>query len=95
MHWARRLSRAASWAGILLAALVALTLGLAFLKHPIAGWAYGIPRRSDEPPALGVSLLVVPVVLAAVGMRRLWRALAVDLEGVRQWRKRRAPNQTQ
>jgi hypothetical protein len=88
----RRLRRAAALAAIAVVGLVSLTAGLAFLKHPVAGWAYGIPHRSDEPPVLGLGLLVVPVVLVGVGIWRLWEVFAVDLEVVRQRRERRAAN---
>ncbi len=59
--------------------VVAVAIGLFFLWHPIATWAFGVPRRSDAPPVLGVGILVVPVVLLGLAARRAWWALMIDL----------------
>jgi hypothetical protein len=83
-HRRRRVLR---YALELAAGVVALTVGLALLKHPIAGWAYGIPRRSDAAPVLGVGFLVVPMVLLLQGARRLWEAAVVAVEVRRQHQK--------
>ncbi len=69
-------------------AVVALTIGLAFLHHPISGWSYGIPQRSEAAPVLGVGFIVVPVVVVGLGLRRIWYAGVVAIEVRRQQHRR-------
>jgi len=72
--------------------IAALAIGLALLVHPIAGWIYGVPRRSDVPPSLGVGmvgLLLIPIVLLGLVARRAWWAFELDVEASRQRRRRR------
>jgi hypothetical protein len=69
--------------------VAALAIGLLFLVHPVAYWPYGAARGSDAPPAWGVGLLVFPVILVGLGVRRLWWALELDVEALRERRERR------
>lgn len=73
---------------VVLVGLLSLAIGLLCLGHPIVRWGAGIPRRSDAAPVLGVGLLVIPAVLVGLGIRRIWRSLAIDVAVVRQRRRR-------
>jgi hypothetical protein len=81
-----RVRSAAQYMSLALVGLIALALGLLSLWHPIAHWFFGEAHRSELPPVMGVSLLVVPVVLIGLAMRRAWWDLLVDREA---WRARR------
>ena len=76
-------------AGALVVAVLALAVGLASLHHPIAGWLPSLGRKSDVPPVIGAGLLVVPVVVAGVLVRRLGEAVGLTVEARRQRRRRR------
>ena len=86
-------SRAAGYAVAVIVGVLATAIGLAFLRHPVAGWAFGIARSSDAPPVFGICFLVVPVVLVGVALRRIWEALSLDVEisRKRHERKQRQP----
>ena len=84
MRRRRRMRRATIYALAVALALVAAAIGLAYLKHPIAGLAFGVPRRSDAPPVVGVGFLLVPVVVVGLGLKLVWQTLSLRLEVLRQ-----------
>jgi hypothetical protein len=65
---------------VALSGVIAAAFGLVMLLHPIAGWPYGAPRRADVPPVIGVSVLVWPAVLVAVGVRKAWQWFTLEVE---------------
>jgi hypothetical protein len=64
--------------------IAATVVGVAALTHPFGFWPYGAAHKSNGPPVWGVGFLVVPVVIAAIGLRRLWNDLTLDVELRRQ-----------
>jgi hypothetical protein len=81
-----RIRKAAQFAGLALIGIIALAIGLLSLSHPIAHWFFGEAHRSELPPVMGVSLLVVPVVLIGLAVQRASWDLLIDREA---WRARR------
>ena len=82
----KRTSKALTYALLAVAGVLALAIGLLSLAHPFAAWFPGESRRSDLPPVLGVSLLVLPVVLVGLAVYRAGWAIELDAEA---WRERR------
>lgn len=67
--------------------VAALAVGLLSLWHPVAFWPFGVAHTSDAPPVFGVGILVFPVVLLGIAVRRIWWALSLDLEAWKQHRR--------
>jgi hypothetical protein len=63
-----------------LVGVVCAIVGLALLWHPIAGWPYGAPHRSDVPPILGVGVLAVPVILLGIAVWKVWDRVALEVQ---------------
>jgi hypothetical protein len=68
--------------------VVAATVSLAALEHPLSGWDYGLAHKSPGPPLIGVGLLVVPLVVLGIGLRRFWQAMSLELAAQRLARTR-------
>jgi len=90
-HSSERAGKVFSYLLIALGGVLALAIGLLSIAHPFAAWFPGESRRSDLPPVLGVSLLVVPVVLIGVAAFRTWWALELDVAAWRARRRKRHP----
>jgi hypothetical protein len=80
------------WAYVVVAfvAVAATVVGVLALVHPAAFWLPGMARKSDAPPVWGVGFLAIPLILIALGLRRLWDRLAIHNEARHQRRRRKA-----
>ncbi len=83
-----RMGRVIISAALAIFGIAALAIGLFWLAHPASDRFPGAPHRSELPGLVGVSFLVVPVVLIGIAGYRLWWTVTIDLEALRERRRR-------
>jgi hypothetical protein len=72
--------------------LVAGTVGVVSLLHPVAGWFPGQPHKSSAPPVVGVGGIVFPLAAVVFIGWRAWLQLSLSRAARKAERARRGPS---